>query len=204
MDRTTLARTAIAGTVAALGLAVGGVALASADSNEAPDIAVGAHPLHVAGDAAEVIAEELGLDEDVVEDALRAVHDELRPDRPDLSDGFRPELPSEEDLAERRAAFAAALAEELGVSEARVEAALEKLHEEAEEKADELRADLRERLVKRLDEAVEDGTLTEADKASVLKAYDAEVIGGGAFMGGMFIGRHFGGFAFGGPHGHDL
>ena len=53
-----------------------------------------------------------------------------------------------------------------------------------------------QRLVEKLDAAVDEGTLTKADKASVLKAYDAEVIGGGPDGG-------FGG-GFGGPHGLGL
>jgi hypothetical protein len=188
MDKTTLARTGIAGAVAGLGLAVGGVALASAET-ETPDTTTSARPDHrpEGGHAAEVLAEELGLEEDVVEEALRAVHDELRPDAPDTSDGMPPEWPTEEERAEREAAFAAALAQELGVSETKVTAALEALHAEHEANADEMRAALRERLVEKLDAAVEDGTLTEADKTSVLKAFDAEVIGG---MDGGFRGPH--------------
>ncbi|HET7736129.1 MAG TPA: hypothetical protein VFK52_09160 [Nocardioidaceae bacterium] len=196
MDKTTLARTGIAGAVAGLGLAVGGVALASADSAASPETAVttafGDRPL-VRDHIAEVLAEELGLEEAVVEEALHAVRDELRPEEPDLSDGTFPEPPTEEEVAERQAAFAKALADELGVSEAKVTAALDVLREEAEARGAEVRAELRDRLVERLDAAVEDGTLTAADKASVLKAYDADLIGP---LGGGFV------MGFGGPHGH--
>ncbi len=189
MDRSTMARTGIAGAVAGLGLAVGGVAMASADS---PDSADGARPDR--GHAAEVLAEELGLEEDVVQEALSAVRDDLRPEKPDTTDATPPEPPTDAERAERQAAFAAALAKELDVSEARVTAALEVLEKEAEADQAELRADMRERLVERLDAAVKEGTLTEADKTSVLKAYDAEVIGGGPRGG-------FGGGFGGGPHG---
>lgn len=198
MDRSTLARTGIAGAVAGLGLAVGGVALASAGST-APEVGMtGTASLdvhhHPVGDhVAEVLAEELGLEEEAVADALRSVHDELRPERLDLSDGTFPEPPTEEELAEREAAFVTALADELGVSEAKVSAALDVLKEEADTRGEEIRADLRERLAERLDAAVEDGTLTESDKTSVLKAYDAELIG--PFGGGGFV-MGFGG----GPH----
>jgi hypothetical protein len=86
--------------------------------------------------------------------------------------------------------FAEQLAEELDIDQAEVEAALEAIREELEanrpdrEELDldnlreELRTRIREHLVERLDEAVAEGTLTEQDKASVLKAFDAEVIGG--------------------------
>lgn len=193
MDKATLARTGIASAVAGLGLAVGGVAMASADSTATADLTASARPdLRPAGGHAEVLAEELGLDEEVVEEALQAVHDELRPDAPDTSDGTLPEPPTEEERAEREAAFAAALADELGVSEAKVTAALEALRAAAEANAEEMRAGLRDNLVERLDAAVEDGTLTEADRTSVLKAYDAELIGG---MDGGFRVLH-------GPFGH--
>ena len=191
MDRSTLARTGIAGAVAGLGLTAGGIAMASAESETADaTISSSAHPGGPRGDRghiAEILAEELGLEEEVVQDALTAVRDELRPDRSDKDAGAVPEKPTDEERAERQAAFAAALAEELDVSEAKVAAALDALQQEAEAEREERRADGRERLVERLDAAIEDGTLTAADKASVLKAFDAELIGDG-FGGGP--GRH--------------
>jgi hypothetical protein len=191
MDRSTLARTGIAGAVAGLGLTAGGIAMASAESKTADaTISSSAHPGGPRGDRghiAEILAEELGLEEEVVQDALTAVRDELRPDRSDKDEGAVPEQPTDEERAERQAAFAAALAEELDVSEAKVAAALDALHQEVEAEREERRADGRERLVERLDAAIEDGTLTAADKASVLKAFDAELIGDG-FGGGP--GRH--------------
>ncbi len=184
MDRSTLARTGIAGAIAALGLAAGGIAMASAET-EAGEVtaAASAHPGGPRGDRgqhAEELAEALGLEVDVVRDALRAVRDELRPD----ADEEAPRTPpTDAERAERQAALAAALAEELDISEAKVAAALAELQEQHEADRAERRAEVREHLVERLDAAVEDGTLTAADKASVLKAFDADLIGGG-FRGG--------------------
>ncbi len=55
-------------------------------------------------------------------------------------------------------------------------AALEKVRGEA---VAEVRTEARARLVERLDDAVAEGDLTAADKASVLKAFAAGVIGTG-------------------------
>lgn len=112
MEKGTMTRNLIAGSIAAAGLTLGGIGLAGAADDDSPDNA-GHH-----------------------------------------------------------AAMAADLADALGVSEDKVESALEKLHENRQAKG-------REALSDRLDAAVDDGTLTEADKASVLKAYDADLIGGG-------------------------
>lgn len=184
MDRSTLARTGIAGAVAGLGLTVGGIAMASAETEtpETTNASASAHPGGPRGDRgqdAETLAEELGLEQDVVEDALDAVRDELRPDKAETTDGTRPEPPTDAERAERQAALAKALAAELDVSEAKVAAALEVVQEQREADRTERRAEARVDLVERLDAAVEDGTLTAADKASVLKAYDADLIGGG-------------------------
>jgi hypothetical protein len=152
MEKTTVVRTAVAAAVAGVGLAVGGVALATAD--EQPSQAPSATPddegneergngrgpghhrwLAGGGDFAERLAEELGIDEARVEDALEAIREEARENRPELDEVDPDEL------------------------------------------REEIRTRLRENLVERLDDAVEEGTLTEQDKASVLKAFDAEVIG---------------------------
>lgn len=185
MDRSTLARTGIAGAIAGLGLTVGGIAIASAETgtSETTTASASAHPGGPRGDRgerAEALAEALGLEEDVVRAALQAVRDELRPDTDD--DGVRTP-PTEAERAARQAALAAALAEELDISEAKVTAALAELEEQHEAARAERRAEARVALVERLDVAVEAGTLTAADKASVLKAYDADLIGGG-FRGG--------------------
>lgn len=199
------ARTMVAGGVAGLGLAIGGLAVATADDTETPappessqgqpdgDRGPGGHHGPAwAGELAASLAEELGVTEDEVRDAWEAVRDDVRPDRPDRGDredGFEP--PSDADLEALQAKVAAALADELDLPQAEVEAALEKVRGEAEQqfedRAEEWRAEARERLVERLDQAVEDGDLTEADRTSVLKAFDAGVLGGG----------HGGGFGFG-------
>ncbi len=82
--------------------------------------------------------------------------------------------------------LAAALAEELGIDEAKVTAALEKIHaaRQAEARAAHL-ADLRSRL----DTAVEEGTLTEAESAAILKAAEAGVLAPGPGPGGPGLGR---------------
>jgi hypothetical protein len=117
------------------------------------------------------LAEALGVTEDELETALDAVRDELEPgtaQRP--ADGERPAPPTEAEREERSAAFAKALADELGIDEAKVTDALEGLHEAA-------RTEHRSELGERLDQAIEDGDLDDTDKASVLKAYDAGVLG---------------------------
>lgn len=116
------------------------------------------------------LAEALGVSEDKVSDALDAVREEMRPDGA-RADGERPSLPTDEERAEREAAFVTALAKELGLEESKVSDALETLRAAH-------RAEHRTELSERLDQAVEDGDLTDADKASVLKAYDAGVLGG--------------------------
>lgn len=173
MDKSTLTRTAIAGSVAAAGLTLGGIGLAASatdDDGERPE-----RHFVMGGPFGENLADELGVSEDELQDAMEAVHDELGP--PDIEDG----RPTGEEIEQHRSQLAAALADELGIEATKVEAAFENLHEEA-------RADARERLADRLDEAVADGELTAADKASVLKAFDAEVLGGP--HGGPGFGMH--------------
>lgn len=192
MEKTTLTRTVVAGGIAAAGLTVGGIAMASAGTGTAvlpagtAEYVVasedGNRPRHgmMKDRMAEDLAAELDLGESKVADALEAVHEELRPDRAELDErledgleeGERPAPPTEEEMAERQEAFAAALAEELGISTEKVTAALEAIRADA-------RADAREAFAERLDAAVADGDLTAADKASVLKAFDAGVLGGG-------------------------
>lgn len=194
MDKSTVIRTAIAAGVAAAGLSVGGVALASADDDGSPDAKpeVGErHAFH--DDFAERLAEELGVPEAEVEKALEEVHEELVPDLSDLKEGLEkrfgdgerpdrddfPAPPSEEEMEEHKQEFEKALAEALGISEDELTTAFEDLRDAAE-------SGIREDLEERLDGAVEDGDLTEADKKSVLKAYDAGVIGAPGF--GKFFG----------------
>ncbi|MET3962846.1 DNA-binding MarR family transcriptional regulator [Marmoricola sp. OAE513] len=194
MDRSTLTRTGIAGAVAGLGLAVGGIAIASAD--DAPDTSsTSAHPGGPRGERggydAAALAKALGLKEATVKKALDAVRDELRPEKP--ADGTKPTPPTEAERAARQAKFVTALAKELNVSEAKVKTAVAAQEKKLEAAREERRTESRADLVTRLDAAVKAGTLTEADKTSVLKAFDAKVIGDGPGGGG------FGGGGRGGP-----
>jgi len=180
MNKRDSVRTAIAAGVAGLCLSVGAVAMATADQPPSSGATAGAE----AGDRghggpgfrhhriAEDLAEALGLSEDKVADALEEVRDDLRPEaREDRADGARPERPTDEERAAAQERLAAALAEELGISTDKVTAALDELHDARE-------AEGRTELGERLDQAVADGDLTAADKASVLKAFDAGVLGG--------------------------
>ncbi|WP_028643788.1 hypothetical protein [Nocardioides sp. URHA0020] len=183
MDRSTAARIGMAGAVAGAGLAIGGVAMASAENDGASTApSASAEPGGHRGDRgqdAKVLATELGLEQDVVQKALDAVREDLRPDRPSSTDGTRPTPPTAAQRAERRAALATALAKKLGVSEAKVKAALAVAQKQADADRAERRAESRTALVTRLDAAVTAGTLTKADKASVLKAFDAALIEAG-------------------------
>jgi len=123
---------------------------------------------HGHGMDAAALASALGLSEDKVQTALDTVREQLKPTSPP-AEGSKP---SEADRAAKEKERVAALAKALGVSEAKVQAALDKV--EAAEKTEH-----RTQLSTRLDTAVKDGKLTAADKESVLKAYDAGVLGGG-------------------------
>lgn len=183
------ASTVAAISVAGAGIAVGGVGLASADddstgqdsstqTNTARSAAPGEGRGHGhgpgtrggSGDLAAGLAEALGVQEADVTAALGAVRDQLRPEAP--ADGETRTPPTQADREARQADLAAALADELGVSEQEVTDAL------ASMVADRM-AEGRSALAERLDAAIADGSLTEADKQSVLKAFDAGVLGGG-------------------------
>ena len=192
MDKTTIARTALAGGVAGLGLAVGGITIALADDGESgagtATYTAGLEDrpgLHgpfggpfggPGGDAAAELAEKLGVSEDEVTDAFAAIREDLAPRLEDRAEGARPVPPTDEEREAKQGELAAALAEELGVEASAVEDAFAELH-------DDLQAGVRDSLADRLDDAVGDGDLTEADKASVLKAFDAGVLGFGRFGG---------------------
>ncbi len=191
-----IARIAVAGGITAIGLTLGGVAMANAADDTtassssssssssstsstsstsgavAPgDRGFGHRGGPGGGEIAQELATKLGLDEEKVADALDAVRDDLpRPEKP--AAGEAPTPPTEAERTAREAAFAKALAKELGVSTAKVTTALEAIHTAHE-------AEHRDALSTRLDTAVKAGDLTAADKASVLKAFDAGVLGGG-------------------------
>jgi hypothetical protein len=174
MKKSTAIRTTAAATIAAAGLAVGGVGLASAaDENR---LSSGAsttdggdrHPrpggpgMH---DGAE-LAEALGVSESELEAAWDAVREDVQP-----SDHDRSTPPTDAERDEMRSQLVAALADELGLTDDEVAAALDEIHDDHE-------AERRTELSDRLDQAVAAGDLSAADKASVLEAYDAGVLGG--------------------------
>jgi hypothetical protein len=114
----------------------------------------------------EDLAKALGVSQEKLRAAFAALHDDVKPaDR--RADG----PPTAAERAARHEKVTDALAEELGLSEAKVEAAFEEVREAHA-------AEHRAALSDRLDTAVEDGKLTNDDKASVLKAFDAGVLGG--------------------------
>ena len=121
------------------------------------------------GEGAAALAEALGLDEADVTAAFEAVRENLRPEAPEAGEDRT--RPSEDEREARKAEFITALADELGVTEQALEDAFESL-------VGDRKAEARDGLSERLNEAVDEGTLTEADKASVLKAFDAGVLGG--------------------------
>ena len=176
MDRSTIVRTGVAGAIAGMGLAVGGVAMANADapttttSTTSTSAAAQPGPGRDGGQLAATLAKQLGLSESKVKAALDAVRDAQKPTK--SADGTKPTPPTEAERAAHQAAFIKALAAKLDVSEAKVKAALAVAQTEA-------RATERADLKTKLDAAVKAGTLTDADEASVLKAFDAKVIGGG-------------------------
>jgi cyanate lyase len=122
---------------------------------------------------AAALAKDLGVTEAKVTAALQKVHEALKPATPPKTgtSTTAPTPPTAADKTARDKAFVSALAKELGVDEAKVTAALakERAAHEAQHKAE---------LTTRLDAAVTAGKLTAADKASVLKAFDAGVLGG--------------------------
>jgi len=184
MSSTTI-RTSIAGAVAAAGLTLGGIGFASAaDNNVAssdttsttstsssavpgPDgfgRGPGGHGgFHDSGE----LAKALGVTQARLDAAFAAIRDELAP--PAEIDRSNP--PAEGERTAMRGKLATALAAELDLTKAKVLAAMDKV--EAARQATE-----RTDLATRLTAAVKAGTLTSADKASVLKAFDAGVLGG--------------------------
>ena len=119
------------------------------------------------GARAKELAAKLGVDEAKVTDALKAFREANRPATPPATrqPGQKP------DRAAMEKALAASLAKSLGIDEAKVTAALEELRtaEQAKHAA---------ALKPRLDQAVKDGTLTQAEADAVTKAAEKGVIGG--------------------------
>ena len=117
---------------------------------------------------AAALATKLGLTEAKVTAALEKVRAAQQPSTPPAQGA----TPTDAERQAREKAHVTTLAKELGLSEAKVQAALDAIRTERE-------ASRKTELSTRLDAAVKAGTLSAADKASVLKAFDAGVLGGG-------------------------
>ncbi len=185
MNRSTNIRRGVATGIAGAGLALGGFGIASAaedgvesdSSSPAAGSAAGTGsaersdrghgPGRGHGQSGPELAEALGVSETELQAALESVREQLEPSRADRST-----RPADGEREERRGQMIDALADELGLSAAEVTSAFEELQQGL---ADERRTELGDRL----DEAVSEGDLTAADRTSVLKAFDAGVLGGG-------------------------
>ncbi|QCB99077.1 hypothetical protein E5206_16955 [Arthrobacter sp. PAMC25564] len=120
------------------------------------------------GERAKELAAKLGIDESKVADALKAFRQANKPATPPAdgsNDGQKP------DRAATEKALAASLAKSLGIDESKVTAALDELRTQAQ-------TDHAAALKPRLDQAVKDGTLTQAEADAVTKAAEKGVIGG--------------------------
>ena len=167
---------AVAAGVLALGAGVGIAGVAAADPTPTPNpTATGsASPgtdrpgggRHGGGfrDGAQVteLASKLGVTEEQLTEALRAIREENRSTTP----------PTDQTREQRDAALAKALAEKLNLDEAKVTQALAELREAKQ-------AERAAALKERLDAAVADGTLTQAEADAVTKAVEQGVISGG-------------------------
>ena len=123
------------------------------------------------GADAKQLAEKLGVTEAKVTEALRAIHEERKADRPDPSAS-----PSAKPTGRIRPSatrnWPRRWPSKLGVDEAKVKTALDEIRAARQaERAAELKT--------RLDAAVKDGTLTQAEADAVTKAVEKGVIGGG-------------------------
>lgn len=116
-------------------------------------------------DMAARLAAKLGMDETTVADAITATRDALRPS--DMT-----ERPSAADRQVHQAAFVTELAKQLGIDEATLTTAMDEMRAEASSART---ADMQSRV----DQAVADGTLTQAEGDAVMKAFEAGIIGFG-------------------------
>lgn len=115
------------------------------------------------------LAEKLGVDETKVSSAVTAARDATRPTRDQSSSDETTQADRETDRSQRDAAFAKALAEELGLDESKVVTALEELR--AERDAERSAADQQV-----LDQAVTDSKLTQAEADAVAKAIEQGIV----------------------------
>lgn len=183
MSRTTKIALSLGAAAVALGAGLGVAGMASATTTPSPapspssstpgNTFADGHGMHGGrhghgggqlGNRAKELAAKLGVDETKVIDALRAFRDANRPAAPP-AEGQKP------DRAAREKALAASLAKSLGIDEAKVTAALEELRAAGY-------ANHAAELKPRLDQAVKDGTLTQAEADAVTKAAEKGVIGG--------------------------
>lgn len=175
MNKSTAIRTGVAGAVAAAGLVAGGTVMASADDDASSGTYAQSEGRGQGGHGGKggfggrdtaAFATALGVSEDDLTAAIKTVREDLKADKDgEIVAGGRPER------AARQAALAAALAAELDISEDKVTSVLEDLRADAT-------ADRRTKLSERLDAAVGAADLTADDKAAVLKAFDAGILGG--------------------------
>ncbi|CCI53667.1 hypothetical protein [Nostocoides jenkinsii] len=121
------------------------------------------------------LATKLGVTEDKLTAALQKVGQSMRDqsmsDQDDKAEDGTRTPPTQAEMDARQQAFAAALAKVLGIDQAKVTAAFDALRAERE-------AARKAELSSRLDAAVKAGKLTDADKQSILKGFDAGVLGG--------------------------
>ncbi|HEY5849133.1 MAG TPA: hypothetical protein VIT42_20310, partial [Microlunatus sp.] len=124
-------------------------------------------------DLANQLAEKLGVTEAEVTTALQEIRDANRPTKPSTAPSSDPSAkPSRPDPEKREAELAKALAEKLGIDEAKVTKAFDEIRAARQ-------ADRAAELKTRLDAAVKAGTLTQAEADAVTKAVEKGVIGGG-------------------------
>lgn len=164
----------VAAGVIAGGILAGTLGAQAADQSD--DVARAAHgpammgghhgpggPVRAGG---EDLAKALGVSDEKLRSAFEAIREDVKP--ADRRMGGPPTKAERDAMHDK---LTAALAKELGISESKVEAAFKKVQKAHA-------AERRDALSDRLDAAVEDGSLTKDDKASVLKAFDAGVLGG--------------------------
>lgn len=202
MNRSSTIRLGVAGTVAAAGLVIGGIGLASAADDDQPSdtssstasdgstgsataddhLGPGRHgrgargarggPGGGPGDLSS-LAEALDVNEADLRSAFQAARAALTPDPDQGRDSDRSTPPTEAEREQRQEQFVTTLAAELdGVSAAQITAVMDEAQAAH-------RADRRAELGDRLSEAVAADDLTAEDRSSVLKAFDAGVLRGG-------------------------
>lgn len=129
-------------------------------------------------ETAKAVATKLGIDQTKLTDAAKAVFEDLRAQHK-ATKGTSATPGTQQTRPDRTAMedeFASALATKLGVDNDALKSALDEARtaEQASHKAE-----ARTGLKTRLDKAVTDGKISQADEDSILKGFDAGVLGGG-------------------------